>query len=310
MRQKGFAPILVIFVALLILGSVVYVGVKKSVNLPSSTETPIAESTESPTISPKSSPLTTTPKPTIKPTPVVIIDNSFVCGKYDSVSHPPLPSRGSIPLLVSLSPSGGPSGGVSLAGWQWDYDGNGIWDTDKIIIDPNDANSGYFLHTYTTQGTFHPKFRVVGANGAVGPTCSYPFDVVVGKGPEFQNDIIAIDKLSFEYTVSKSKENFSAPWYMTFANDRNSLIYMPAFNVSSKNKFTYVSFKESLDQAVWFNYTGYNLRAGTSYDTYFVISKSQQNGTYEGTRTVTYTIGDGTLTKEGPTIHYKITLTD
>lgn len=252
MKQKGFAPLIV----LIILGVLTAGGFFVYKSLKGKNESlgiiPAQTPTVSPTTTTEASTASTatgsrpkeTPKPTIKSIPVANVDNSFYCGKYDSVSHPSLPARGSVPLLVSLSPSGGTSQGVSLAGWQWDYDGDGNWDTDKIIIDPNDRNSNFFLHTYSTTGTLHPKFRVVGNNGSVGPTCTYPFDVVVGGSLAYQNDTIAIDKLSFEYTVSKSKQNFSPPWYEKPFSNESQLIYMPAFNVSSKNKFTFVSYKE------------------------------------------------------------------
>ena len=312
-EEKGFAPI-VILIILGIVAALIYGYVSNRGGLKLSFPAPTAASIETvsptPIQTPKISP-TPKPAPTIKPTPISIIDNSFSCGKYDSITKPPLPARGGAPLYVVLYPAGGVSGSHTLVGWQWDYDGNGTWDTDKIVVDPNKPDSGKFPHAYSSKGTFTPKFRAVANNGAVGPTCSYPFDVVVGSILGYQNDMIAVDKLNVEATVSRSKQNYEFAWFEKDFTNGGSNIFAPAFNVSSKEVFTFVGFKEAWNSHAGIYDTGVNLDAGTSANFHLFVNKSEANGTYEGDKTITYTTGpNGTVIKDGPTIHYKITLTD
>ncbi|MCL4354552.1 hypothetical protein M1349_03755 [Patescibacteria group bacterium] len=106
---------------------------------------------------------------------------SNVCIQVTTTGEVPLcekstipPASGSAPLKVTLYGSGkagGPSSGV--VGYQWDFDGNGTWDS-GISIDP-------VSNTYLKPGTYNPKFRIQGANKSWSAICSYAFPVVVAK---------------------------------------------------------------------------------------------------------------------------------
>lgn len=247
--------------------------------------------------------------PTRIPTKITekINPNSY-CGQYgydnNRVSnYPPRPAFGPSPLSVMLSPSGGVGSGISLLGFQWDFEGDGIWDS---------TAETRITHTYKNNGTFTPKFRVKGSDGSFGPTCTYPFNVTVSDSSvEFQNDTIAVSKLNFEFTVSKSKQNY------TFDNDQiifnnlgNNRIALPAFSVSSKNSFTAIRFKDKYNSLFGIYEAGNDLYQGTSALYHFFIDISQPNGVYEGQNQITYTTNNGTVTNDGPIIRYKITLTD
>lgn len=315
MRQKGFAPIIFLLFVVILGGAgyFAYSSQKGKVSLtnnqPIDTLTPAPQAKE--TVIPTSTSKSKT-TPTTKPTPAPIVNNTFVCGSYDPVSRPPQPPKGEAPLFATLYASGGASKDRTLKGFQWDYDGNGTWDTDVIANDSNNYNPKEFSYIYTKNGTYKPKFRPGATSGEVGPTCNYPFDIVVGAKPEFENDTIAVDKLYFEISISRANNKYPLQWYeKSMYSDGGLLIFSPGFNISSKENFTFVSFKESwnLDYGVYD--TGANLNAGTSSDFHFFINKNQPNGVYRGTKTVTYTTGDrGTIIGTGPTINYKITLTD
>jgi len=107
-----------------------------------------------------------TPTPTFTPTPIA--DRPPRCGT------PTIrPATGPAPLTVTLH-GGGAMGSAGLMGYQWDFENDGIWDTDLegINLDP-------VTHIYTKPGVYQPKFRVFDVNGNSSPVCDYLFDVVV-----------------------------------------------------------------------------------------------------------------------------------
>lgn len=67
------------------------------------------------------------------------------------------PSNGAAPLLVTFSGSGSsPNGGISL--YEWDFDGNGGFDWSS-------PSTGNTTHTYPTEGSWQPVFRVTDGIG-------------------------------------------------------------------------------------------------------------------------------------------------
>lgn len=256
--------------------------------------------------------ITPTAKPILRPTSVPVkstptivtekINNSFSCGTYSGTSYPPRPAFGANPLLVSFSPSGGTTLGISLAGFQWDYLGNGNWDTS--------TTNGLASFTYNQNGTFTPKFRVKGSDGSVGPTCTYPYLIIVGTSTEFSNSIIAVDKLNLNITISKSSHNYNFPGIESNLNDGGSRIFAPGFSVSSKDQFTAIRYKTAYNSLFGVYETGYDLEKGTSGVYHFFIDKNQPNGIYNGEYSITYTTNNGTVVNDGPTIKFSITLTD
>lgn len=108
-----------------------------------------------------------TPSPTVSPstTPVPRVPE---CG----VSTIP-PTIGAAPLKVALHGSGKSNAlGVGIAGYEWDFDGNGTWDS-PVQLD-------YIEHIYTVNGTYRPKFRIKDQNGKYSETCTYGYEVLVG----------------------------------------------------------------------------------------------------------------------------------
>lgn len=259
------------------------------------TVTPIS----SPTLKPTSVPtIKLTATPTI---PTEVINTSFSCGTYGGDSWPPYPAMGPTPLFVSLYPSGS---APNLAGFQWDYDGDGSWDSEALDFQAN--------RVYETAGNFRPKFRVKVTNGEYGPTCTYPFEVRAGSSSEYQNETIAIDKLYTEVTVSKSKQNFEFDGpEINLNNINNNTIIIPFLTVSSKEDFTAIRLKLNNSYSGYGTYEGgKDMREGTAYRQNLFIDKNKENGVYEGEFIITYTVDRGTVTREAPAARYKITLTD
>ncbi len=295
------------------------VSFTRSLTTPTPSLPPTSHPTPTPTLTPTNSPPTPTqvvaqlsykrnPTPTPTPTPKEVVNPNFKCGKYEPMTYPSFPALGSPPLLVTLMPSGGISEGYVLAGFQWDYDGDGKWDSGTIHSETT--------YTYTKQGVFKPRFRVVSTDGTYGPPCEYPFEVKVVPSVDYENDTIIVDKLYREFTISKSKQNytFSGPEkYLNNGGPEGDKIFIPFVTISSKNKFTAIRIKTKPD-----TYDGYghheggrDLRAGTAYHQHIYINKNKPVGTYNGELIFTYTTGErGEITKEGPTLRYKIRLTE
>ncbi|HVZ58462.1 MAG TPA: SdrD B-like domain-containing protein [Patescibacteria group bacterium] len=112
---------------------------------------------------------TNTPTPTPTPQPI-----APAC-----VATTIQPGTGSAPYTAFLHPGSTGGSGVTTQGYQWDFDGNGSWDT---TTSPDAVN-----HTYTTAGTYSPKYRIVytvnGSSTQLYVPCSYPFQVIVSQPP-------------------------------------------------------------------------------------------------------------------------------
>lgn len=262
----------------------------------------------SPSPSPKVSP-SIKPSPSLSPspspTPTVVVDNTFTCGTYSGDTYPLMPAYGKTPLYVTLFPSGGTSGGISLAGFEWDFDGDGVWE--------GGVSASKVGRTYDKSATFNPKFRAKGNNGAVGPTCSYPYPVVAGGSTAYENDILMVDKLNVETTISKSKNNYTFTGQLSKLNNDDSAIYVPFVIISTKKE------ARTIATSITNNTAGGNYGAtigtphmepGTAYYTQLWISKNIANGTYEGTMKIQYKDASGVTTYDATNATYKIIVTD
>lgn len=98
-----------------------------------------------------------TPAPTASPTPV-----PATCQINAS------PKSGPSPLQVSLSAGASITNSSYISAAQWDFDGNGSWDTD---MSSDVAFYGY-SHTFTEAGTYNIKMRVQLASGYTTDSCS------------------------------------------------------------------------------------------------------------------------------------------
>lgn len=131
-----------------------------------------------------------TAEPLVTPTPLVEKTNDISC------VLPTIPQlmhvEGSAPLTTSLM--GGASAGrsgVGIMGYQWDFDGNGTWDS-GVQLDPTD-------HVYEKAGTYNPRFRVRGSDGSWGQTCeSFPITVLEST-KEIKTDVEFVSSVLEKY---------------------------------------------------------------------------------------------------------------
>lgn len=254
---------------------------------------------------------TDTPVPTKKPTnvPTIIltptifgsgdpINEKHTCGSSDY--FPSLPAKGEAPLFVALFPAGSTAQPESLEGYQWDFDNDGIWDTGVVNWQSN--------RLYEKPGTYEPKYRVRGSGGTWSKTCDYPYQVIVGEKNEFNNGLIAIDRLSVEVSISKANPSYNFPVYESKSfSGSPSRAFRPGFTISSKNNFVAVRLQNNGD-GYGFIETGYDLREGTSFRVHLSIDLSKPNGIYTGNSLIQFT-KDGKM-QDGPRVTYKITLID
>ncbi|MBN1168645.1 hypothetical protein JXA63_02025 [Candidatus Woesebacteria bacterium] len=113
------------------------------------TTTNVTVQGDAPTPTPTSLP---TPTPTSAPTCSIVTDTS----------------SGSTPLTVNFiySVYGGISGHY-VDGIQWDFDGDGTWDTDFSF-------NGNLFHTYTNPGSYTAKMHAQFSNGFITSVCTKP----------------------------------------------------------------------------------------------------------------------------------------
>lgn len=97
-------------------------------------------------------------------------------------NNPPLclqpsipPATGGAPLTVFLHGAGSKGSGPGFNGYRWDFEGDGIWDTEVLRDPPN--------HLYTVPGEYTPKFQVQGSNNVWSEVCPYGYTVIVTDGP-------------------------------------------------------------------------------------------------------------------------------
>lgn len=108
---------------------------------------------------------TPTPIPTWMPTPTPLPRPRCEPSSIKPPTGPP-------PLTVTLHGGGSAGYTPGINGYQWDFEGDGIWDTTEITIWPA-------THVYTQSGTYYPKYRVHSVNGQWSDICNYPFPIIV-----------------------------------------------------------------------------------------------------------------------------------
>ncbi|KKQ24706.1 MAG: hypothetical protein US62_C0037G0010 [Candidatus Woesebacteria bacterium GW2011_GWA1_37_8] len=286
-----------------LVGCVIYQNAKLKNNivnsLPTGTNeaTNLTESSVSPNPSPTPIRALSTPKPTQKPiataTPYGLNDPVSADGHCYTPENSMTPAKGDAPLYVSLFGAGlgfdyTYSGTI---GYQWDFDGNGTWDT-NLISEP------LTTHTYTQNGTYTPKLRARSSKNTWTPSCNYNYTVVVGEKPEYTNSSISVDKISISVTISKSNQE-----------------KVIGFFVSTKDKFSPIRFEG--DDINNYNHTygisestGYDMSSGMSYGFHLFANKLTPNGIYYREVTLKYATVNGTVWNNGPLIHYTITVID
>jgi hypothetical protein len=184
MKQKGFAPLIILLV-IAIIGVVGYFGYK-TYKQNASTETaatPTSNSTNefntsvsplsatvasppavitqntktpTPTAKPTAKPTTV---PTITPTPTPIINN--IC---EIVIEPDTTTTTSVNLVAGVTSKNG----SYITGTRWDFDGNGTWDTDINVLNES------INHSYSN-GAHTVNLQLKMSDGSITPTCSKTF---------------------------------------------------------------------------------------------------------------------------------------
>jgi hypothetical protein len=76
---------------------------------------------------------------------------------------------GTAPYNALVSVGGGTGGHGTIAGYQWDYDGNGSWDSG--------TTSGDYWHVFSSAGSYTVKARLVTSTNEYSNTCSVTITV-------------------------------------------------------------------------------------------------------------------------------------
>ncbi len=211
MNQKGFIPLMIIFIILAGLGSGVFLvekqthllsqaftGKPNQLNQVSSSPSPLENNTQNtdtnfthktvfdyingrlvnnPTPSPIPSQTTkATPKPTSVPTATP--KPLATCGINALVDAD---NSQAVKFFYSMSATGG--GNIYASAYQWDFDGNGSWDTDFS------STNGTVAHTYPGFGSYTPKLQIKISNGQVTDICSKTISVPVGISVSFTGTV-------------------------------------------------------------------------------------------------------------------------
>lgn len=124
---------------------------------PTPTKKPTPTATKAPTP-------TSAPVPTTTPTPNPTVTSSASSGASCQIVANP--GYGPAPLTVSLAYSANILGESYVTGIQWDYNGDGNWDSDMSL------NNGNVTYTYSTVGVFNPRMRLQLSNGQTTDPCS------------------------------------------------------------------------------------------------------------------------------------------
>lgn len=132
------------------------VPTKLPTRTPTKKPTPTATKIPIPTVAPAAP--TATPIPTLAPTSPP--SNSASCQIIAN------PGSGAAPLKVNLAYSASNLGSSYVTGIQWDYVGDGTWDTDMSLA------NGNVNYTYTSEGVYRPTARLQLSSGQITNSCS------------------------------------------------------------------------------------------------------------------------------------------
>lgn len=186
MFQKGYVPPIVLILLAVIGISAVVIIKNLPINQPQpsttnqqeeansssvseesgSTITPTKSKSQTP--SPTSAPKTGSTNSTPTPTPTSSVQkNSCVI----NVIYGRLGAADSDPLLVTLVYSFNSHNNAYMTGAQWDFDGNGTWDTDLK------QSNGTIEHTYSSGGNYTAKLKLQDSNGDMTDICSNSFSL-------------------------------------------------------------------------------------------------------------------------------------
>lgn len=245
MTRRGFVEILVLVVlVLLATGTVVLTkqsllkDVFKNISSPKAdserrfdltlpvgtpSPTPSSVSSPLPAISPSPTPrsvskVTPTPSPSPKPasTPIVVKKVSTCSVNAPGVSEDD-------PMKLNLSAAVLTSGGRYITGTQWDFEGDGSWDTDFS------QGTSFISHKYSQNGSFNTRVQVKMSDGETTDVCSRTVTVPQGVKVSFTGQVYRDVNCNGihepnEGGISGVEVNFFTPeyyLYKTIATDGN-----------------------------------------------------------------------------------------
>lgn len=140
---------------------------------PTPTTTPLKITTPTPKTTSTSAPAAT-PTPTSAPTPTPTPVTPSTCG-VNALAQPLDINQSFDNLLTAyLGYSVSYKNTKSVTGVQWDFDGNGTWDTDMSMTNAS------VDHTFPSYGNFNVKLHLKMSDGEITPVCSKTVTVPLG----------------------------------------------------------------------------------------------------------------------------------
>lgn len=224
---KGFAPILLLIIVITAtVAGIAFTRFQKSNDIPRTDNPQLSQPTSSPspsitpTIKAASTPkITITSKP--KPTAIPILTKTPTPTSQTSNNTPPScridPSYAisKASMVVNFSAADKVDG----ASYQWDFDGDGNWDTG---MDQKSSVS----HTYNNPGSYTPKMQARSSGGAMSNICSSSITVNSPVSCEINPDKLSgtaplLVNLTYGATYSGGTDNYVTNVQWDFEGDGN-----------------------------------------------------------------------------------------
>ncbi len=177
--QRGVIPIVILVILGLFVGGAVFVSFRQSqqnTQVSQNTASPIPQPTESP--SPTQPPsATSTPRQVVAKTPTPTPKlSSATC----TVNFLAGDNTQSVRLVYGANYVGTNN---YVAGVQWDWNGDGKWDTDTAL------NNGNINHTFPSNGTYNVKLRLQMSDGLFTSVCSKSVTIPYGFTVSFTGQV-------------------------------------------------------------------------------------------------------------------------
>lgn len=174
--QKGFAPIVIIVLAAVILtaGGFVVKNLTTDSSLPENNPVTINASPSATVSASPSSTAKATAKKSPSPSPSASAQTKSTAHKTGICEIVTPVSTHPDPLVVNLAYGLIPANNEYMTEAQWDYDGDGNWDTGMS------SSNGSMSHNYGKAGSFNTKLQLKTSDGKITPVCSKT--VIVSSG--------------------------------------------------------------------------------------------------------------------------------
>ncbi len=308
--QRGFAPLLLLLVIAIVIGGgfFAYTTLVAPKNNQTSVTPNYNDASPSPSASTKAVTTQLNKVSQSSGSAKVAADTAevasyLVCPKYvgpGAIGYPAFPAEGPSPLVTTLYANGtyDNSLGDSLAGYDWDLEGDGKFD---ITVSTQGVT-----HTYSKVGNYTPKFRLRSTLGKVSSSCTYPYKVMVDSGKATTN-AISVDRTGITVTLSKGNPN-----KVLVEQDMGSYsegnLYGSAFTISllKSNRWQLVDQTGATD--VTLDMTEKTAVVGESQRVHVVAPASLANGTYKSSYKLQYFLDSSW--HDFATLNLSVTVTD